>query len=638
MCGIAGILGVDAVRAVPMVERMVQALHHRGPDSHRVEEIARGGHSPAVLGFARLRIIDLSPRADQPMHLSGRASGPGTAIVFNGEIYNFRELRRELVELGHTFDSSSDTEVILHAHQQWGIEAVQRICGMFAWAIVDSASASVWLCRDRLGIKPLYVARPISGGLFFASEVRALLAAQHPEILPRVNPVALESYLAQGATYGLESLIDGIELLGPGESLEVDWNGVQHRRRTYWGLRFAEPEASRDTAVARMGSILRDVVQQHLISDVPLGLFLSGGIDSSAIAALATERSNGRIRSICVGFDQPEFDETREAERVAKLLGTDHQNLRLDGQALATSVADVFTAADQPTVDGFNTYFVSRATRQAGLTVALSGLGGDELFGGYATFRDLPRAIRMSSIARGLGPLRLVLANRASQLARSRSALKLLELLRRSGLASMYLLRRELFLPEERRALLPLPGGSDRVSGIPDEELRLLDAIAGAPDELNAISALEVSGYLRNMLLRDGDCFSMAVSLELRVPILDHRVVEAAMAMPGGWKRRDLRAKPLLQDAVGERMRALRLRRRKRGFTFPWERWLLGPLAPAVEAAVRAADTWKALGISASAPIEFWTRFRNGDARVTALHIVALWMLAEYSSRNRLSR
>jgi len=298
----------------------------------------------------------------------------------------------------------------------------------------------------------------------------------------------------------------------------------------------------------------------------------------------------------------------------------------------------VFASADQPTVDGFNTYFVSRTTRQAGLTVALSGLGGDELFGGYATFRDLPRALWVSRLAQRLGNLRRLAAMPASRLGRSRKALKLSELLRRSDLGQLYLLRRELFLPEERRALLTLPAGSDRVTGIPAEELRFLETVATAPDQQNAISALELTAYLRNMLLRDGDCFSMAVSLQLRVPLLDHRVVAATLAMPGLWKQRDPRAKPLLQDAVGAPMHELRLRSRKRGFTFPWEGWLRGALASSAESALHPAETWKALGISPSAPMELWTRFRRGDRRVTALHVVALWTLADYARRHRLSR
>jgi asparagine synthase (glutamine-hydrolysing) len=637
MCGIAGVLGIERCEALSMAGRMLETLHHRGPDSHRLEAVSRAGYHPVALAFARLRIIDLSPLADQPMHLNEREGSPGTAIVFNGEIYNFRELRRDLVKLGHDFRTESDTEVILHAHRQWGIEAIERIWGMFAWALVDGESGTVWLCRDRLGIKPLYLASPPSGGLLFASEVRALLAAQHPEVTPRIDSAALESYFAQGAVYGLQSLIRGVSLLGPGESLELDWRGVPKRRHTYWQLHATEGSESRSGAVARLGSTLREVVRQHLVSDVPLGLFLSGGVDSSALAALAMEVGNNGVRSVCVGFDQPAFDETRESARIARLLGTQHQNLRLDGKMVGDDVGEVFSAADQPTVDGFNTFFISRITRQAGLTVALSGLGGDELFGGYATFRDLPRALSLARALRLLGPLRVQLSRFGAKVP-FRSMAKVSELLRRSGLTSAYLLRRELFLPEDRRSLHALPEDSDPLVGIPLFELERLEAAAVASDQLTAISNLELSAYLRHMLLRDGDNFSMAVSLELRVPLLDHRVVEAAFRMPGAWKRADSRAKPILQDAVGKSMSALRLRRSKRGFTFPWKQWLLGPLTTSAEAAIHARETWNGLDILPSGPVDVWRRFRQGDRRVSALQVIALWMLAEYAQRHRLSR
>ena len=637
MCGIAGVLGIERRQAVSMCDRMVESLDHRGPDSHRVEVIGLTGHDPVALAFARLRIIDLSARADQPMHLPDPNGSSGTTIVFNGEIYNFKELRRELRDLGHQFKTDCETEVVLHAHREWGVAAIERISGMFAWALVDGRNGTVWLCRDRLGIKPLYFATISSGGMLFASEVRALLAAQHPDLTPRIDSVALESYFAQGAIYGLQSLVRGVSLLGPAESLEVDWHGIPKRRHRYWHLRPTELYESRSDAVAQLGSTLREVVRQHLIADVPLGLFLSGGIDSTAIAALATEVSNAGVRSLCIGFDQPAFDESHEAARVARLLGTKHQNLQLDGEMIARDVSEVFCAADQPTVDGFNTYFVSRATRAAGLTVALSGLGGDELFGGYATFKDLPRALTLARVARFLGPLRTPLA-RVGSLMPSRAMVKVSELLRRSGLASTYLLRRELFLPEERRRLQSLPVGSDPLVGVSCQEFERLEAVAANPDKLSAISDLELSAYLRHMLLRDGDNFSMAVGMELRVPLLDHRVVEAAFRMPGPWKRPDSRAKPLLQDAVGRRMTSLGLRRRKRGFAFPWKQWLQGPLAASAEEAIMATETWKRIEILPSGPAEMWRRFRLDDGRATALQIIALWMLAEYAQRHQLSR
>lgn len=640
MCGIAGIIGMTPDRSLPAAERMRSALRHRGPDDQGIETIAsaRGDAPPIVLVQTRLSIFDLSPAGHQPMADVPRDGEGGNWIVFNGEVFNFLDLHAELARARWACRSRSDTEVILHAYRVWGERCVERFRGMFAWCLLDSQRQTVWLCRDRLGIKPLYLYRPPSGGLLFASEVRALLASG---LVPaHVNPAAVEGFLAQGAVYQFGSIIDGIELLGPGESLTTDWAGKELRKEKYWALNFANEAApsvgERSQSVAAVGEILRAAVKMRLTADVPVGLFLSGGIDSAALATLATEVGSTQVRTVSIGFDQPEFDETDAAARVAQQLGTDHRMLRLTGEGIVADFPEVLAAIDQPTVDGFNTYFVSREARRAGLTVALSGVGGDELFGGYASFRDVPRAVRWR---RRLATLRWAARPVVGALSGlfGRGAAKAGAMFDRpADMLHAYYLRRELFLPGDRRSLHRLPHGSDPHSGLP---ITLMDETRKQTvglDAFNQVSCFELTGYLRHMLLRDADVFSMVHGLELRVPLLDHRLVEAVTALPGVWKYDASRPKSLLIDAVGKRLPEQVARMPKRGFTFPWDAWLRGPLRARAAGALENHDVWSSLGFIADAPEKLWRRYENRDRSVAGLQILALTVLGDYAVRNGL--
>jgi asparagine synthase (glutamine-hydrolysing) len=642
MCGIAGILGIRRELAEPALARMRLAINHRGPDDRDTVFIdSRAGVHPVGFAHTRLAIIDTSSAGRQPMQDVG-----GNWITFNGEIYNFADVGRDLRKAGLGCRGRTDTEVILRAYATWGPESVQRLRGMFAWGLADPAEGTVWLCRDRLGIKPLYTARPPGGGLLFASEIRALLAAG-PELMPpRVSAAAVESFLAQGMVCGHDSFIEGITALPPGTSMLVDWDGRERASHRYWHLPFDNGPMAwtrRVDAVARLGQTLREAVSCHMISDVPLGLFLSGGVDSSAVATIATEvRDRGAVQTLAMGLDQPQFDESETAARVAHELGTEHRNVLLTGQEMLSDMGEVFEAMDQPALDGFNTYFVSRAARRAGLTVALSGLGGDELFGGYATFRDAPLAVTIAQRAQQLMGGRAVAAWRRNPSSfrppvGGRSALKLAEMLTRTpSLVSMYLLRRELFLAGERRSLHELPPSCNEEAGVPEWEIDDLVSYASNDDVANTISAFELAHYLRYMLLRDADVFSMSVGLELRVPLLDHLLVEAAVPLPGRWKRNDGRAKPLLLDAVGPRLPGWIGAQQKRGFTFPWRPWLMGPLHDRAHAALSNRDAWRTIGIDDHEPEQMWFRFLKHDPRVGAAQIIALWVLAEYAQRHTL--
>jgi asparagine synthase (glutamine-hydrolysing) len=644
MCGIAGILGVDPELARPAAERMLLALQHRGPDDRGIEVVPSpsSGLPPAVLVHTRLAILDLGPAGHQPM-VEPPAVGSGACwITYNGEVYNFAQIREELARAGSVASSTCDTEIVLRAYREWGEEAVCRMRGMFAWCLLDPDRNRAWLCRDRLGIKPLYLARPVVGGLVFASELRALLACG-PELIPRhVNARAVECFLAQGMVFGPETIIEGVELLDAGESRITDWTGALVSRKLYWQVPFVPAEQTRalrrDEAVAKLAATLRESVQLHLVSDRPLGVFLSAGVDSSSIATLATEVGGKQLTTVSIGFDQPEFDESDRAAEIARDLGTDHRTLRVSGVDLSADLGRMLAVIDQPTVDGFNTYCASKMARQAGLTVALSGLGGDELFGGYASFRDLPRARRLTRVLQWTPFARPVLAGALRGVQR-RSARKLRELLGRpSDSAQHYLLRRELFLPGRRRELGPLPEGSDRWAGVGSSVLERLQRQCAGLDRWNQVSALELTGYMREMLLRDSDVFSMVHGLELRVPLVDHVLVQEVARLPGSWKRPGPVPKPLLCDAVGPRLSQIPKMMPKRGFTFPWTAWLTGPLATHASEVLHDARVWKSLGLSPAAVAHTWDDFAAGYGDVSGLQILALVVLGDYVGRHGLER
>lgn len=657
MCGIAGIIGIAPELARAAAADMQAALRHRGPDDEGINVVRDGAAeaNPVTLVHTRLAIVDLSPSGHQPMQDLPR--GPAERsnwVVYNGEIYNFRDLAAELRGLGRPSHTRCDTEVILNGYRVWGERAAERFEGMFAWCLVDTTRGIAWLCRDRVGMKPLYVYERPAGGLLFASEVRALLAARSL-VERKLNRVALESYLAQGAVMGEGSIVQGVRMLAPGESLMVDLTGKAVSRRSYWSIHFdsqgpvgssaaaGSTSQRRDELVSDLGGALRRAVRQMLLADVPVGLLLSSGIDSSVIAVVAAEVSSTQLRTVSVGFDIEAFDETPGAESFARELGTAHTTIRLDGAAIVRSIDSVLQAVDQPSVDGFNTFYATKAARDAGVTVALSGVGGDELFGGYSSFRELPPARRMLRL---LGPgrvrdgARFIVDNAAwifPELRRGRVTMKVREALRRAPeLAALYCLRRELLLPQARRALHPLPAGSDAATGI---DTAVLEGLRREPisHDLDAVAFLEFSMYMRHMLLRDSDVFSMAQPLELRLPLLEHPVVASAARARSEWRRPDPRPKPLLIDAAGPRLPSAIWRRKKQGFTLPWEAWLRGPLAPRARNCLSGQGAWSELGFDAAAVERFWQRFERQDPAVPALGVLALMVLADFAQRHQLT-
>jgi len=578
VCGIAGTVALAPAAARTAVERMCAQMIRRGPDDGGIERLAGG----AVLGSRRLAIIDPTPAGHQPMRDAER----GTTVVFNGMIYNFRELRSQLEAEGEQFVSECDTEVVLRAYGRWGRGAVQRLHGMFALAIWDERDRTLLLARDRLGIKPLYYANG-EGRLAFASTVKALLAAG---IVPAaVSRPGLASFLAFGAVAEPLTAIEGIHALPPASTAAFRDGRLSLER--YW-----EPPAVAQGGMHGHEDVLRtllaNAVRTHLVSDVPLGVFLSGGLDSSLVAALAA-REVADVRTVSVAFEDRAYDEAAWMDRVAHRIGSTHTTFLLRPSELVDWLDDAFDAMDQPTLDGINTYVVSRVAAAGGLKVALSGLGADELFDGYRHVRR----VRLLGLAEQVpSPLRRATASLATLVPHGARGDKAVEWLRDPGLSSPYELLRRLFLPRDIQTLL---GGNGAVNGATPRTTAL-------PQELYArVSRLDLENYLRNVLLRDTDSMSMGNSLEVRVPYLDDAVVSWTLAQPAAVKGE---GKAILGLAASGLVPEGIVRRRKRGFVLPLSGWMrnelhgevserLSQLPAALDGALAAdaiGDVWSA--------------------------------------------
>ncbi len=622
MCGICGALqeqpaGGATSRSLleQAVSRMNAALLHRGPDDGGTWLDTAGR---LALGNRRLAIIDLSPAGHQPM----ADAGGEVVVTYNGEIYNFQELRAELAAAGYPFRGRSDTEVILALYLREGRAMVRRLRGMFALALWDGRTQRLILARDRLGIKPLYYTRQ-HGRWIFASEIRALRASG---LVPgRLNHAALAAYLRLGSVPGPMTILSDVEELPPASMLVVD--GERAAIERYWEIPAPQRDGGDPVAAARgLRDRLRDSVARHLISDVPLGVFLSGGIDSGAIVAMMREAGHSEIRTFSITFPEAEYDEGADASRVAARYGTRHTAWQVRGEDVAADLDRVIAAMDQPTVDGLNTYFVSRATRASGTIVALSGLGGDELFCGYPSFRLAPRLLAWQRAVSRAGPLRPVLSA-ALAVAPSQRSAKLRESLAGApDIRSAYLAVRGLLSRGEAASLL--------APGPLREAVRELDAAAAlgalAPDlpgdPVSDIGVLELRGYMHNQLLRDTDVMSMAHSLEVRVPFLDHVLVEFASSLPLHLRANGRPPKWLLLQALGDSLPP-QATGPKRGFTFPLGVWMQGALRPRVEDALRHGG-----GVFSTGAIEgLRSAVQSGRAhwsRLWAVVVLTMWLRA----------
>ena len=621
VCGIAGILGPDAQRHADAVRRMVAAQVHRGPDAEGLFVSPSGA---CVLGHRRLSILDLKPTGAQPM-----ASPDGRFVItYNGECYNFQELRADLEAQGERFQSTGDTEVVLRLLAREGQEALRRLNAMFALALWDEADQRLLLARDRFGQKPLYYAR-VDGLTVFASEVRAILASG---LVPRRgDPQGLISYLAYGAVQGPHTIVEGVRLLPRASFLELTAEGGE-RSAVYW----RPAQETSPTPPRKLRESFVAALKRHLVSDVPIGCFLSGGVDSSAVALAAAEGAPpGTVKTLCVTFpDEPAFSEAVYARQVARQAGAEHREVPLSGNDLLGLAPMAVASLDQPTADGVNTYVVSYAARQAGLTVALSGLGGDELFGGYPSFGDVPRLERLQACGSlGFRPALRVLARLRPFDPRIAKTLEALEAPR--GVVGAYLSRRRLFTSLQLSRLAPGLAPARWLAGQSDERLAELKALARGCSQPDAVAHLEMSVYMGETLLRDSDVMGMAHGLEIRLPFLDAEFSALALSLESGAREAKPFPKWRFVEALKDILPPEAYARRKMGFDLPFERWLCGPLAAEVEAGLASlAEAVPALRQDAVA--QWWRAFRRDPSRVGWSRPWALFVLADYLTRHQL--
>lgn len=575
MCGFCGVLSLDGKALVTreVLASMTETLRHRGPD-----DVGHYLSGPVALGHRRLSIIDLAT-GRQPL-----CNEDGSIwIVYNGELYNYPELRAALEKAGHRFATRSDTEVIVHAYEEYGFKCLEAMNGMFAFALWDSRRRRLLLARDRIGIKPLYYAR-VNGCLLFASEVKAILA--YPGFDRRLDLTALNLYLSLEYVPTPYSIFAGVRKLFPGHFLVVEDGELQIRR--YWDLRLkdGDPGEKRGLTecIAEARAVLQEAVAMELIADVPVGVLLSGGLDSSAVAAMMTRVSSRPVPSFTVIFDDPSFDESEHARRVARHVGTEHHEFPLSAETALAALPEITAGLDEPLGDSsiIPTYCLARFTRQQ-VKVALGGDGGDELFGGYSTLQ----AHRLAQYYQQWTPawLRRLAEPRLVRLLpvsfdNLSFDFKLRRFLRDYSLPPVVRHHRWLgsFTPEEKEQLLTPEARS------PGEDLSEVisrhAAQAGTRDLLNQVLYCDLKLYLEGDILVKVDRASMANSLEVRVPLLNRVVVEFAAGLPHSFKLRGFTTKFLLRRALKGLLPEPILRRGKKGFNVPVAKWLAGPLKP----------------------------------------------------------
>ncbi|MGH9769790.1 MAG: asparagine synthase (glutamine-hydrolyzing) [Blastocatellia bacterium] len=578
MCGIAGIVSKTGGMLESQLAPMIDAQAHRGPDDWGVWSDER-----CALGHRRLSIIDLSEAGRQPMANSDRS----VLITFNGEIYNFQQLRRELESLGHSFRTRTDTEAIIYAYEQWGVDCLAKLRGMFAFGIWDRRRGALFLARDRVGKKPLFYAQ-FGDRFLFASELQGILADK--EVPREVDPQAIDAYLGYGYVPAPQTAFKGIYKLPPAHYLTLDLkpDGFEKRVERYWSLDY-EPKLriGEDEAREALREKMIEAVRLRMISDVPLGAFLSGGIDSSIVVGLMAKLSGAKVKTFSIGFNEAAYDETGHARRIAERWETDHHEFIVEPDALSI-LPKLVRHYGEPYADSsaIPTFYVAQMTRRH-VTVALNGDGGDESFAGYERYLANYLAERMQSVpgvamaARALGR---IIPDSINPKSRVRQARRFLAVASRP-MAERYPRWLKMF-QDEAKPRLYSPEFSGLLNGHAGESLNSLFAGGSRglresdlpPDPVDAAMAIDVVSYLPYDLLVKVDITSMANSLEARSPFLDHEVMEFAARLPVEIKFRGRRLKHLLKRAFADLLPPENVNRRKMGFGVPVGQWFRGPL------------------------------------------------------------
>jgi asparagine synthase (glutamine-hydrolysing) len=616
MCGIAGIIGIkNPGLAKQKISEMNECLKHRGPDAEGTfvdKNIA--------LGHRRLSIIDLSPESNQPFTDSdGRY-----VITFNGEIYNFREIRQQLKD--YPFKTNSDTEVLLAAYQRFGETCLSMLNGMYAFAIWDKNLQKLFCARDRLGVKPFYFCQTADGKFIFASEIRSILSTGL--IARRISKKGLQDYLMFQSVYAPNTIVKNIQQLNAGEY------GIYENKKftikRYWKLEQNRDFPSRNFSETKstIKNLLLESVQRRMISDVPLGAFLSGGIDSSAVVALMSEISSQPINTFSVTFDEKKFDESEYADLIAKKYKTDHQTIRLSPKDFLDSLPEALKAIDSPSGDGLNTYIVSKATRNSGITVALSGVGGDELFAGYEYFKTwlnlkqgfLPKIPNFIKFAPGL------ILSRSNNSKYQRIADILSS--RQISISEIYPILRQVLSPTKINELVLSNGYEPTITGSLREKLFDIEKLP----LLSQFSVGELFGYTQNVLLKDTDQFSMASALEVREPFFDYKLVEYVLSVPDKYKYPQY-PKSLLVESIAPMLPDQIVHRKKMGFVLPWENWMRNELKDFCQERVELLSEMDL--VNNDNLLKNWQDFLARKKGILWSHIWHLVVLTEWLKNNK---
>jgi asparagine synthase (glutamine-hydrolysing) len=619
MCGINAIFSFDGAGDYSAaVKSMNDCLAHRGPDNDGIYS------KPGItLGHRRLSIIDLSDAGNQPM----RSPFANQVIVFNGEIYNYREVRKLLPDF--EFRTESDTEVLLAAWKKWGIDALDRLNGMFAFALWDEDQKELWVIRDRLGIKPVYFSGTPDSRILFSSEVRALLASGL--VSRKINHDSVSEYIRYQTVHAPNTILEEVKMLLPGHYIRVSSKGWDQQP---WWIPETENDSepsSYENTCGEVRRLFKASVERRLVADVPFGAFLSGGIDSTAVTGMMSEVSGSRVKTFNVSFDNSEFSEAKYARIVAKKFNTEHHEISLTPEHFLQQLPSALNAMDHPSGDGPNTYVVSEATKKAGITMALSGLGGDELFAGYDIFQrayslhqkkwigNVPKFIRSA----GGSLLKTVKPGISSD--------KIAAVLAADDLSfeTFYPKSREVYSREAAESL----NGSSSFDQLKWEQVYGFNHLSADKYFLSHVSIAEMATYMQNTLLRDADQMSMAHALEVRVPFLDYELVNFVLGVPDKWKYPST-PKKLLVDSLKDLLPDEIVNRPKMGFTFPWKHWMKNELKSICETNINHLGESGIL--NKEELLKLWKRFLADDKSITWSRIWHLVVLGHWVKKNNI--
>ena len=611
MCGINGILNFSSKPHPDVVRKMNKVLAHRGPDNDGIysdESIA--------LGHRRLSIIDLSESANQPFSSEDKRY----VMVYNGELYNYQDIKKELADFN--FKTNSDTEVILNAYIKFGTACLNLFNGMYAFAIWDAYKKELFAARDRMGVKPFYYSQ-INQTFVFSSEIRPIVKSGL--ISNKLDLNSLGQYLQFQTVYAPDTILNGVKILPPASYILITEQTYQINK--YWNINefvTSNSKLNYKDVKEHTLDLLKQSVKRRLIADVPFGAFLSGGIDSSAIVALMSKVSDSEINTFSITFNEEDYTEEKYSRLVSAKYNTKHTEIKLSVNDFKTLLPEALQKLDHPSGDGPNTYVVSKYTKEAGITMALSGIGGDELFGGYPVFNRLPQILKRMHWGLVPLPVRIVIA-RFLQINKSTAFQKIGWLLKEKNwnFSSLYHLNRMIYDSELVNNMLSYK--KDFV--LPD-----LNPYYFKNSIMSSISLAEYHTYLQNVLLRDADQMSMAHALEVREPFMDHKLIEYVLGIPDCFKK-GIYSKQLLIDALGDLLPEEVYNRPKMGFTFPWKTWLQNDLKSFCEERINSLAKRSYFNEEVTV---LWNRFLNNDKEINWSRIWLLVVLEDWMQNNEI--